>query len=133
MSKPAFVYICADPYRNLTLEVTKDLDVAALRLEEEMGRPVKVVHKEEFPTIREAFVRLKALKRLSKTRRARLVTRQNPNWQDLVAPRPVFANPSSGSSDPPAADGGVCASVPRSPVGPRAASDAGPWPHSESP
>jgi len=128
MAKPTFVYISTDPYRNLSLGLTKDLDVEAFTQEVALDRPVKIVFCEEHPSIKEALARVKQLTKMSKKRRARFITKVNPNWKDL-APRPVYAVPRPQADEGPAGEeGGVGARVPRPPVRPLIAADAKAWP-----
>ena|SRR5579862_8327258 len=128
MSKPAFVYISTDPYRNLTPGVTKDLEVEAFAQESALDRPVKIVFSEEHASIREALVRIKQLTRMNRRARARFISRVNPGWKDL-APRPVFAAPRPPDDEVlPGDGGGVGVRVPRPPTRPLVAADARAWP-----
>ena len=128
MSKSTFVYISTDPYRNLALGVTKDLDVEAFIQEGALAGSVKIVYSEEHPSIKEALARVKQLTKMSKKARARFINKVNPNWKDL-APRKVYAAPRPPDDEaPPGDEGGVGARVPRPPVRPLVAADAKAWP-----
>ncbi len=128
MPKPSFVYISADPYRNLTLGVTKDPDVAAFRDEDMKGLSVKVVYLEEFPTFKKALERLKRLTKMNNQRRRKLICKTNPDWHDLAEPRLTITLPSSGEELPPGFASGVGARIPRPPILPLVAADAKAWP-----
>jgi predicted GIY-YIG superfamily endonuclease len=126
MAKPAFVYISTDPYRNLTLGVTKDLDVEAFTQENASDLPVKIVFSEEHASIKEALARVKQLTKMSKKARARFITRVNPSWKDLA---PIYVVPRPWDDGAlPGEEGGVGARVPRPPVRPLVAADAKAWP-----
>ncbi len=88
MSKPAYVYIVADPRRTVYLDIAKDLDVAVLRDRTSSGLDLRLVAYEEFPTMVAAKERLEALRKGREAEILLLVANQNPTWKDLLPPTP---------------------------------------------
>lgn len=88
MSKPAYVYVVADPKRTAYLDVAKDLDVAVLRDRASSGLNLRLVAYEEFPTMVSATERLETLRKAGEAEILLLVANQNPEWKDLLPPSP---------------------------------------------
>ncbi|MFM9873153.1 MAG: GIY-YIG nuclease family protein [Fimbriimonadaceae bacterium] len=93
MSNGGFVYILSNK-RNGTLYigVTSDLN---RRIAEHKAKFIKgfskthqltkLIYYEEFPTIEEAILREKQLKKWSRVWKIRLIEQANPSWEDLAA------------------------------------------------
>lgn len=128
MPRPTYLFILTgdDPW--LQVRVTKDLDVALAVEQRRAGKPLKIVYIEEVRNAIEALKAFTRLSRLSKRRLAELVTRTNPEWNNLV-PAAEWVGPSGRPLDDfysgwPGEDwgdaaGGVPARVPVGPRGPQ--------------
>ena len=91
MRRGGWVYIMADRYRG-ALYIGGTRDIAARVFAHREGRGSKfcsrygltrLVYAEQAPTIQEAIVREKAMKKWSRAWKIELVERANPDWLDL--------------------------------------------------
>ena len=91
MARGGWVYIMADRYRG-TLYIGVTSDLAARAWAHREGRGSKfcsryglktLVYAEQAPTIDEAIVREKAMKKWNRAWKVALVEQANPEWDDL--------------------------------------------------
>lgn len=133
MASRSLIYFAADTDGQLSIEITKDVQIAMMLTEKRLGRSLRLVRVEDFETILKAMARLKAIRKMSIVRRRRLVERENPGWKELpigvhslVTPtgtEEASWEPYRGDRGGGSESGGVPAKVPR-PTVPRAGSDA---------
>lgn len=130
MSRPTLVYYVADADKNVWVQCTKDLEVAVLVDQETLGRPLRVVRVEEFPTMLAAHKRIERIGMKTVERRRKLIERGNPDYAEVatvegtIAPVPLTRFPPDLPDD---GGLGVGAGKPI-PLFPRGGADAKKWP-----
>jgi putative endonuclease len=91
MERGGWVYIMADRYRGaMYIGVTSDLVARVWAHREGRGSKfcaryglTRLVYAEQAPTIEEAIVREKAMKKWKRAWKIELIERANPDWEDL--------------------------------------------------
>jgi len=95
MKKIYSVYILASRSRTLYTGVTGDLQKRMIEHRQGLVpgfttryRAFRLVHLENFTSVREAIAREKEIKGWRRGKKTRLIERDNPTWQDLAARLP---------------------------------------------